>query len=316
MSKSVETESMSMFRKDITEGLLKKQKELPSKYFYDEKGSDLFEQICELDEYYLTNSELEIMMRHIDEISGCIGSNTQLIELGSGSSLKTRLLLENCEDLAMYIPVDISGSYLEKVANEIRQEFPHHKIHPVAADYTKTFKIPEDESVEKRVIYYPGSTIGNFTKKKASEFLISLGENLSVGDGVLIGIDLKKDTTVLEAAYNDSKEVTAAFNKNILERINRELQAHFDPDKFAHRAFYNHEKNRIEMHLESLQDQSVQIINHRISFVKGETIHTENSYKYTLEEFEEISGDYFRRQKNWMDKKAYFSVQYLERISL
>lgn len=300
---------------DLINGLSGKQKQLPSKYFYDEKGSKLFEQICELDEYYPTDCEVEIMRRYIDEIAQLLGRNVQLIELGSGSSMKTRLLLEHCKDLMMYVPVDISDSFLKEVANQLMNEYPDIEIHPVAADYTTTFEIPEAKSVKKRVIYFPGSTIGNFTSKKAAEFLNSIAKNLNIGDGLLIGVDLKKDVTILEAAYNDKKGVTAAFNKNILVRLNRELGADFVPDNFQHHAFYNHKEGRIEMHLKSKREQNVQIGERRFSFKKGESIHTENSHKYTIDEFEKMAGPLFNRVKTWVDKREYFSIHYFERAN-
>lgn len=314
MNQTNVNEKETDFYRDVMKGLTKEQKYLPSKYFYDERGSDLFEQICELSEYYPTDCEMEIMRNDIDEITGMIGKDVQLIELGSGSSIKTRLLLEHCENLAMYVPVDISGSFLKEVAGKLSAEFPDVEIQPVAADYTTQFEIPESDSINKKVVYFPGSTIGNFTRSRASKFLTSVGKNLSPGDGLLIGVDLKKEVGVLEAAYNDSKGVTAEFNKNILTRLNRELGADFDVDRFQHRAFYNSKKGRIEMHLESLTDQHVQLNGQQISFQKGETIHTENSHKYRIEEFEEIAGDLFKRQKTWTDSREYFSVHYFERV--
>ncbi|NBC27299.1 MAG: L-histidine N(alpha)-methyltransferase [Bacteroidetes bacterium] len=307
-------EEVSILYQDVIKGLQTDQKYLPSKYFYDDRGSDLFEQICELEEYYPTDCEMEIMRDYINEISDWVGPGVQLIELGSGSSTKTRLLLDHCQNLAMYVPVDISGSFLKEIAKSLNHDYPELDIHPVAADYTTPFDVPDSDNVEKRVVYYPGSTIGNFTRKRAASFMNAIGENLSPGDGLLIGVDLKKEVGVLEAAYNDSKGVTAEFNKNILTRLNRELDSDFDVEQFQHRAFYNSKKGRIEMHLESLADQSVKINGDLVSFKKGETIHTENSHKYSVEEFEEIAGDYFERRKTWTDKRDYFSVHYFERV--
>lgn len=304
----------SEFYKQVIDGLTSEQKFLPSKYFYDEEGSDLFEQICELDEYYPTDSEVSIMEGEIDEIADVIGSHVQLVELGSGSSMKTRILLENCRNLSMYVPVDISGAFLQTIAQKLHTDYPGLDIRPVAADYTSPFDIPESDAIKKRVIYFPGSTIGNFTRQRASAFLETVGENLSPGDGLLIGVDLKKEIGVLEAAYNDSRGKTAEFNKNILTRINREIGADFDLDKFRHRAFYDAGEGRIEMHLESLLNQAVCINGTKISFKEGETIHTENSHKYTTDEFEEIAGDHFKRLKTWTDKRSYFSVHYFERV--
>ena len=299
---------------DVIKGLTKEQKYLSSKYFYDEKGSDLFEQICELDEYYPTDSEVSIMRFDIDEITNYLGEQIQLIELGSGSSMKTRQLLDYCRNLDMYVPVDISEIFLNETANRLRADYPDLNIHPVAADYTSPFDIPESDTARKRVVYFPGSTIGNFTRRRASAFLETVAEILSPGDGLLIGVDLKKEISVLEAAYNDSKGITAEFNKNILTRINRELGADFDLEQFRHRAFYNATEGRIEMHLESLSNQAVQVNGTRVLFDEGETIHTENSHKYTVEEFEEIAGDQYERLKTWTDERGYFSVHYFERV--
>ena len=314
MKDSTVQDQESEFYTQVISGLTSENKYLPSKYFYDKKGSALFEQICKLDEYYPTDSEVSIMESKIEEIADVIESHVQLIELGSGSSMKTRILLENCTDLAMYVPVDISGAFLQIVAKKLHDDYPDLTIHPVAADYTSPFKIPESDTVKKRVVYFPGSTIGNFTSRRASAFLKTVGETLMPGDGLLIGVDLKKDVGILEAAYNDSKGITAEFNKNILTRINRETGANFDLEQFRHRAFYNAAEGRVEMHLESLTAQTVQINGTQISFNEGETIHTENSHKYTVDEFEEIAGDNFRRVKTWTDERDYFSVHYFERV--
>ncbi|CAN5389826.1 L-histidine N(alpha)-methyltransferase [soil metagenome] len=314
MKKDQTTVIESELYRDAIEGLSKKPKQLPSKYFYDKRGSDLFEQITELDEYYPTDCEMEIMRRYIIEITSFLGPKIQLVELGSGSSMKTRLLLEHCKDVMMYVPVDISGSYIEEVADQLREEFPGIDIHPVAADYTSPFIIAEIKDANKRVIYFPGSTIGNFNIDKAKTFLNTIADNLTSGDGLLIGVDLKKDVSVLEAAYNDSKGVTAAFNKNILTRLNRELNTDFDLNQFRHRAFYNYKKGRIEMHLESLRNQKVQINGQQALFKKGETIHTENSHKYTIQEFEKLTDESFSRIMTWTDSRDYFSVHYFEKI--
>lgn len=308
------SEKISDFYDDVIKGLTSDPKYLPSKYFYDQAGSDLFERICELDEYYPTDSEVSIMKNDINEITDYLGERVQLIELGSGSSMKSRQLLNHCQKLNMYVPVDISGTFLNETANQLRSDYPKLNIHPVAADYTAPFEIPESDTAQKRVVYFPGSTIGNFTRRRASAFLETISENLSPGDGLLIGVDLKKEVGVLEAAYNDSKGITAEFNKNILTRINGELGADFNPDQFRHRAFYNAAEGRIEMHLESLKDQAVRMNGTHLSFEEGETIHTENSHKYTVEEFEEIAGDNYKRLKTWMDERGYFSVHYFERV--
>ena len=303
----------SMLLQDVIDGLSRQQKELPSKYFYDQEGSALFEQICDLPEYYPTDCEIEIMESYAEEISDVIGSNAQLIELGSGSSRKTRILLDHLNNPSMYVPVDISAEFLNQTAIMLRRDYPHLKIKPVAADYTQPFEIPSADDVEKRVIYFPGSTIGNFTKESAEKFLETLANSLSAGDGLLIGVDLKKDPNILEAAYNDSQGVTAAFNKNLLNRINRELDSNFELDAFKHHAFYNSDKGRIEMHLVSKKPQTVIVGEKEFAFHEGETIHTENSNKYTIPEFRELASGSFNCQKTWTDSRDYFSVHYFVR---
>lgn len=306
-------DTQSSLYKDAVEGLRKTQKELKSKYFYDETGSELFEQICELEEYYPTDCEIEIMQENVAEMSRLIGPRVQLVELGSGSSLKTRLLLDVLEDVASYVPVDISGDFLQSIAQKLNEEYTDLPIHPVAADYTMPFHIPDIEERNRRVVYYPGSTIGNFTRENARTFLADVAGMLAPGDGLLIGVDMKKDTDVLELAYDDPKGVTAAFNKNVLQRLNHELDANFDLNQFEHDAFYNIEEGRIEMHLRSLADQTVTIGSESFSFREGETIHTENSHKYNIGEFEELASDHFNRLKSWTDSRSYFSVHYFVR---
>ncbi len=313
MSLLNETNVLNGLYTDIISGLEKHQKELPSKYFYDERGSELFELICNLDEYYPTDCEIEIMNDNIAEISSLVGSNVQLIELGSGSSIKTRLLLENLKNIAMYVPVDISSDYLKTIVAQLQEDYPDIPIRPVAADYTEPFQFPQTSKSEKKVIYFPGSTIGNFTKTAARMFLNNLGSKLDNHDGLLIGVDLKKDINVLEAAYNDRKGITAEFNKNILRRINRELGSNFNIENFEHRAHYNSTAGRIEMHLYSTKYQQVQINGRSFSFSKGESIHTENSHKYTVKEFEELVSESFTRVKTWTDSRNYFSVHYFEK---
>lgn len=301
------------FFQDVIEGLSKQQKELPSKYFYDQEGSNLFEEICSVSEYYPTDCEIEIMESHSHEMSELIGRNAQLIELGSGSSKKTRILLDHLNEPAMYVPVDISEEFLNQTAEVLQKDFPNLMINPVAADYTESFDIPSTDDIDKKVIYFPGSTIGNFTKERAKVFLDELAMGLSTGDGLLIGVDLEKDQSVLEAAYNDCKGITAAFNKNLLKRINRELNSNFDLYAFEHHAFYNSEKGRIEMHLVSKKTQTVLIGAEEFYFSKDETIHTENSNKYTIPEFRELASDFFICRKTWTDSRNYFSAHYFQK---
>lgn len=296
---------------DVVVGLSQNQKSLPSKYFYDERGSELFEQICEQEEYYLTNAEVEIMENNIQEIAALLGKKVQLIELGSGSSMKTRLLLENLPDISGYVPVDISEDFLLMVSENLRNEFPNLEINPVAADYTAAFKIPDNPKAKKKVIYFPGSTIGNFVRPDAKAFLRTVSSMIEPGDGLLIGVDNKKDRQILERAYNDKNGVTAEFNLNVLKRLNRELDADFDLDNFEHKAIYNEDEGRVEMHLVSQKEQEVRVGDRLFPFRKGETIHTENSYKYTTQEFSDLASDFFNLEQTWTDKRNYFNVHYL-----
>ncbi|HYW35535.1 MAG TPA: L-histidine N(alpha)-methyltransferase [Balneolaceae bacterium] len=311
MSESTRRAPRSM-AEEVLSGLQKPQKTLSSKFFYDKRGSKLFEKITRLPEYYPTRTERKILRDHIDEIARTIGPSSVIIEPGSGSSKKTRLLLDHVPDVVAYIPVDISQEYLGKVVQRLRKAYPSLIIKPVCADYTRSFQLPEiDQPFDYYVIFYPGSTIGNFHPDEAREFLRMLSQFMVPGGGLLIGVDLKKDKAILEAAYNDRKGITAAFNKNMLKRLNRELNADFVVDQFAHRAFYNEEKGRIEMHLVSRTEQDVHIQGETFHFSEGETIHTENSYKYSLDDFKALVSDCFSVNKVWTDKDDLFSLQYL-----
>lgn len=301
------------FRKDVLDGLKKPYKSISSKYFYDERGSELFEKISTLNEYYPTDAELEILETHSKEISKAVGLNSLIIEFGSGSSKKTRLLLKELEDIAGYIPVDISRDFLFEEADKLQDEFPDLFIKPVAADYTKPFELGVNGQADRRVIFFPGSTIGNFRPDEAREFLFQSADLLQHGGGLLIGVDLKKDPEILNKAYNDSEGITAEFNLNLLQRMNRELNGNFDLDRFHHRAFYNETEGRVEMHLVSLDNQVVQVAGEEITFKKGEMIHTENSYKYSVEEFEELISETYSLKKTWLDSKKLFSLHYFEK---
>lgn len=297
---------------EVIEGLNKFPKQLPSKLFYDEKGSKLFDEICELDEYYPTRTELKIMEGNIEEMSSLLGEGTLLVELGSGSSIKIRLLLNNIPGLAGYIPVDISEQHLINSAETLKEEYPHLDIYPLVADYTKIFEIPEIRNqYDHKAVYFPGSTIGNFTRTEAKEFLGRIAQIAGRNGGLVIGVDLKKDIKILEAAYNDKKDVTAKFNLNILSHINNELYSKFDLNKFDHFAFFNEKYGRIEMHLISKIEQSVRLNGSTINFEQGEHIITEYSNKYTIEEFAELAADHFTVNKVWTDKNNLFSIQYL-----
>ncbi|WP_246043153.1 L-histidine N(alpha)-methyltransferase [Fodinibius saliphilus] len=299
---------------EVLEGLQQQQKELPSKLFYDEKGSELFEQITYLDEYYLTRTERSILQENIVEIGEQVGPKSLLIELGSGSSSKTRLLFEKLSSVAAYVPVDISEEYLLKVVNNLRMEYPRISIIPVFADYTSEFDLPNlGDSYQKQLVFFPGSTIGNFRPAEARSFFATVCSVTDADSAMLIGVDLKKDKTIIEKAYNDEQGITAAFNKNILVRLNRELGTDFDIDAFKHDAFYNEECGRVEMHLVSQQEQTVTIAGEQIYFKEGESIHTENSYKYSLRDFEELVSQWYSVEQVWTDNNNYFSIQYLER---
>lgn len=297
---------------EVLTGLSLTQKRLPSKLFYDKRGSELFDEICELDEYYPTRTEIKIMQDNIEEMGALLGEGTLLIELGSGSSTKIRLFLDHIPGLAGYVPVDISEKHLLESAEILKKDYPHIDIYPVVADYTKMFGIPSiEKSFDHKAVYYPGSTIGNFTRPEAKEFLGRIAKIIGLNGGLVIGVDLKKDITTLEAAYNDKKGVTAEFNLNILNHINDQLKTEFRTGNFEHYAFFNKESGRIEMHLVSNKKQQVQVNNTPVCFEKGEHIITEYSNKYTLKEFAELASDFFEVNKVWTDENNLFSVQYL-----
>lgn len=296
----------------MLQGLQKSPKELLSKYFYDDVGSQLFDQICELDEYYPTRIELSIMQERIAEMVSLFGPNCLLIEYGSGSSTKTRLLLDSLQNPAGYVPIDISKDHLLRSAAALTLAYPELEVLPVCADYTSDFAIPAPaKPVFRRVGYFPGSTIGNFDPEPAKRFLKKIARACR-GGGLLIGVDLKKDFALLHRAYNDQQGVTAQFNRNILVRINQELDANFQLDRFGHYAFYNPTESRIEMHLVSLANQVVRLGDVEIPFKLGESIWTESSYKYTLDEFAQLAATAgFTVERVWTDPQELFSVQYL-----
>jgi len=296
-------------------GLSQPQKTISPKYFYDEVGSALFEDITELPEYYLTRTELGIMRAHIDEMVELIGPQASLIEFGSGSSLKTRILLENLNDLAAYVPVDISREHLLASQQRVRDAFPHIDVLPVVADFTHPFGLPSPATMpERNVVYFPGSTIGNFEYDDALNLLRTMYEEAGEGGALLIGADLQKDPVVIDAAYNDSAGVTARFNLNMLTHLNREFDSNFRLDYFEHRAVYRPDEGRVVVELVSMRPQAVQLGPESILFEKGESILTEHSHKYTLDGFADmaaIAG--FEVERVWTDAKQWFSVQFLVR---
>jgi dimethylhistidine N-methyltransferase len=300
------------FRSQVVHGLSQKRKTLPCKFFYDQRGSQLFDRICELPEYYLTRTELQVLESHAREMADALGPNCRVVEYGSGSSLKTRLLLDALHEPAVYIPLDISREHLLDAASRLSASYPQLKVHPVCADYTRPFSLPDSTTARRTAVYFPGSTIGNFDPHDARSFLRSAARLCGLDGALLIGVDLKKDPALLHAAYNDTANVTADFNLNLLHRINRELDGDFVTDRFAHYAFYNPRLGRIEMHLVSRDTQTARADNANFHFRQGETIFTESSYKYTLEEFRSLAhAGGWTVQKVWTDPSSLFSVQYL-----
>jgi dimethylhistidine N-methyltransferase len=296
---------------DVLGGLAAQPKTLPSKYFYDERGSELFARICELDVYYPTRTELRIMQCHADEMASLVGRHARLVELGSGNSQKTRILLDRATDLQAYVPVDISGDYLAKAAATLARDYPRIPIVPVAADYTRPFALPKSTPGTRTVVYFPGSTIGNLVPTEARRFLAVMAKLAGPRGGLLIGVDLKKEPRILHAAYNDPEGVTAAFNLNLLVRINRELGGDFELARFHHDAFYDPREGRIEMRLVSLARQIVRVGRSSFSFAEGEPITTEYSYKYEVGEFDRLAWwAGFVSRRTWTDEDRLFSVHY------
>jgi L-histidine N-alpha-methyltransferase len=300
------------FATDVVAGLTATPKRLLPKYFYDGAGSALFEQITELPEYYPTRREIGILEEHAGDIAALIPPGAALVEFGSGSSTKTRKVLSTAASLAAYVPVDISAQFLQQQAAELRREYPKLAVLPVAADFTRPFELPDAVRIMPRVGFFPGSTIGNFEPHEAAAFLRHAGRILGRGATFIVGVDLIKDTQVLQKAYNDPQGVTAKFNLNLLARINRELGAKFNLECFEHHAFFNRERSRIEMHLASLKRQRIKVCGECIDFRAGETIHTENSYKYSVASFGALArGAGWTPTTVWTDPDNYFSVHTL-----
>jgi len=300
------------FAADALEGLAATPKRLPAKYFYDEAGSRLFERITELPEYYPTRTELRILESSAESIAGLADPGAALIEFGSGSTAKARLLLRHMVSVRAYVPVDISAEFVNGEAARLQADFPALRVLPVAADFTGAFELPAAVKAGPRLGFFPGSTIGNLEPHEVTGFLRRAKRALGQAAAFVVGVDLVKDPEVLYAAYNDSQGVTAQFNRNLLVRINRELGADFDVSAFEHHAFYHRELRRIEMHLASLRRQKVRILGKCFEFRAGETIHTENSYKYTIESFAALArGAGWSIGAVWTDPERYFSVQAL-----
>lgn len=297
----------------VMDGLSGATKALPCKFFYDENGSRLFERICSLKEYYPTRTEISILEERLAEIAELVGRGAHLIELGSGASVKIRTLLNALPDLAQYTAVDISRDFLLQSAVTLASDYPDLDVAAVCADYTKPFQIAEPRSRKsvRNVAFFPGSTIGNFTPDEAEDFLAGLTGVLGSGSGLLIGVDLKKDADILHAAYDDADGITAAFNLNLLSRINRELGANFDLNTFRHRAVYSEDLSRVEMHLVSQKSQIVTIADKSFNFAAGEHIHTENSHKYSVSDFRRLcSRAGYVPVSTWTDRNDLFSIHY------
>lgn len=297
---------------EVLAGLGRRPRAIPPKFFYDARGSALFEAITETPEYYLTRTELALLRAHAAEIAARVGRGSLLVEPGGGSCAKVRILLEGLRPCA-YVPMDISREHLRAAAEQVAAEFPWLEVHAACGDFTRRLAMPAALPAGPRVAFFPGSSIGNFDPDAAVAFLAAVAD-LVGGDGfLLIGVDLKKDRAVLEAAYNDGAGITAAFNLNLLARINRELGADFDLSAWRHRAHYDPSLGRIEMHLVSLRDQQVRVAGHSFAFAAGETIHTENSYKYDSREFQALAVRAgFRPEAAWTDAGGLFSVHLLQ----
>lgn len=307
-----ETDPANEFRAAVLAGLSKRKKEIPSKFFYDHEGSRLFEKICALQEYYPTRAETEILTERADEIAALLPEGVVLIEFGSGASVKVRLLLDALHRAGCYVPLDISREHLLAAAESLSRDYPSIPVSPVYADFTRPFHLPDTLPPGPRLGFFPGSTIGNFHPPEATRMLVRFAHRLAPEGWLLIGVDLKKDPQILHAAYNDSAGVTAAFNLNLLARINRELDGTFDLAGFRHRAIYNGVAGRIEMYLTSRHAQKVSVAGRVFRFEAGEDVHTENSYKYSLPEFRRLAvAAGYRPTAVWCDAAGLFSVHLL-----
>lgn len=300
------------FATALIQGLSRSPKDIPCKFFYDSQGSHLFDAICALPEYYQTRTELALLNRHAPEIAKLIGPGAEIVEFGAGALTKVRILLDALARPAAYSPLDISGDYLGQVARTLAADYPALTLRPLVADFTQPMDIPALAGNPRRAGFFPGGTIGNFRPDAAACLLRRMRASLN-GGGLLVGVDLVKDPRRLHAAYNDSAGVTAAFNKNLLARANRELKTDFDLDGFAHYAPYNSAQHRIEMYLVSLKRQSVRVGGRRFDFAQGEPVHTEDSHKYTIEAFRELAARAgFEPRAVWTDEERLFSLHWLE----
>lgn len=296
---------------EVLAGLQRNPKKISPKFFYDRKGSELFHQITQAKEYYLTDSEQDILRNQGEEIGKEVGEDRIIIEYGCGNSEKIHLLLDHLQKPQAYVAIDISKSPLKDLTEDLAHSYPFLEIHAICADFTQPLVLPLNGAYQpfRRTAFFPGSSIGNFDPTEARQFLKNIREDVGSDGGLIIGVDLKKDPEILNAAYNDAEGLTEAFNKNLLTRINRECQASFELENFSHRAFYDDQHGRIEMHLESRLDHTVQVGRHKIHFQEGESIHTENSYKYHVEEFQKIGQSAgWKPKKVWRDSQGFFSL--------
>ena len=309
-----ESRDVALDASEVLAGLTAPQKRLSPKWFYDQRGSELFDEICELAEYYPTRTELAVMREHGAELADLVGPRAAVIEFGAGSNTKVRLLLDHLIEPAAYVPVDVSGEYLAQQAEELASDYPGVHVQPVVADFTQPFELPEHPvTPETNLVFFPGSTIGNFTRAQALELLEVMAAEAKPGGGLLIGVDLRKDPAVISAAYNDSRGVTAEFNLNVLARLNRELGATFDLERFRHEAVYDEDQGRIEMRLVSTCAQTVTIASVDLPLEQDEYIITEYSHKYSIDEFRALARRAgFVPARTWVDDDILFSVHYLK----
>lgn len=304
------------FAADVGAGLAAAQKSIPCKYLYDQRGSKLFEAICETKDYYVTRADLALHEAHLAEIVACIGPGAHILEFGSGAGIKIRKLLAAADSPRAYTPIEISAAALRASARDLEQAFPDLEIRPLQADYTRP--IPEntldlDPPARRRVVYFPGSTISNFDHDEARDFLARMRRIAGPGGGILIGVDLLKDASILQAAYDDSEGVTAAFNRNLLERMQRDLGADVEVDAFRHEARFNSGLRRVEMHLVAERDTRITVDGQSFEIAAGESIHTENSHKYSTGDFRKLAGSAgLEVKKTWKDPDGLFSMHYLE----
>ncbi len=302
--------SSASFLDEVLRGLQQSPKTLPCKYFYDKRGSQLFDQICDLDEYYLTRTELAIMDTYAPQMAAQIGTGVMLVEYGSGSSVKTRILLDHLPEVAAYVPVDISRKHLQHTCLNLARCYPTLEVLPVCADFTMDFDLPIPRCEPTHcAVYFPGSTIGNFGRRESEKLLAQIASLCGAGGGLLIGIDLQKGLETIEAAYNDAEGITAEFNLNLLRRINRELDGDFHLERFRHVATYNAKLGRVELFLRSLRDQVVTVAGTTFGLAANELISTEHSHKYTVDGFSQMAANAgLTLRKQWTDDDDRFAV--------